>query len=247
MLLPYDEQQKTYIEESVNDLTKKTGYSEEKLYGLSGIYGYTNYKNLKDFKSASIYGSYPIIEIEVLSKTVILKVIIDIENLLIDNVFVCVHPQKHGHGLAILRSQIFYCTMAGIKVMTGIAQKENGIFGYIVWGKLGYTMQIYDEARYTKLLIEKKDVAIELASLIEEDFSFWEKFGFSWSAFFSLDYSSYNNKILSDYTYRKGQKIIKQIDNLKKKESQMGAERYKVRLLNLYNELDKLLLHFYPA
>lgn len=163
------------------------------LTGIRGVYP----KLSLGRKRPKVSGYYPNIKFALQYKGIEIRINIDIANRLIDNGFVHCRDMSTGAGTKILLSQIQHATSHNINALTGRAMAAEGFFGYIVWGRLGYLMDPFSEARLMTLLRETSELEtnppgflfsqniFELLST-RDGKRFWMKNGFTWSAIFDL-------------------------------------------------------------
>ena len=162
---------------------KNTPYKHRQLLGISGIFGYSSWnlphkENItKTGDVVEIYLEYP----DILK----LVVLVNLSTKVIDDIFLHVKNNGRGTGLRILEYQISAATKLGFtKIYCAAAgdiesYNSDNICGYLVLGKLGFTMTNSLEIEEFKKTVKKFDSKIQTLDQLlfsnAKGVDFWKK------------------------------------------------------------------------
>lgn len=129
--------------------------------------------------------------------------VIDLRNGNIRNTSLDVNEEYRRQGLAtrILENQIEAAREMNINEIILVASKGQDFDGYLVWGRLGFTMGEEDQARFNRLCQAHgrgEDNLFELLKT-EDGKAFWQEHGYTWSGKFNLEDDSDNMNDFEEY------------------------------------------------
>lgn len=190
-----------------------TGYSDDDLLKLTGIFGVVKPEEFYNSGSADISGLYPNIQLNVNYGSLTIWRTLHIKSKTIKNEYMMNQGVRQiGVGFNVLRYQISSAKAAGIENLVCDACGDYGkldyFSGYIVWGKLGFEMDKQSKKKFDELIrIHNRDEDT-LFELLEtrEGTLFWTENGSDWRGIFNLSPDSQSMTNFRNYTNRKFRK-----------------------------------------
>jgi len=182
-----------------------TGYTENELIALTGIFGYSS-----DFEIACFEGIYPNLRIAIECNALTLQIELQIGEGIIQNELMICHTPGEGIGLKVFSNQTDAAVDAGFSQIRCLAVGRYKVIekwnGYITWGKFGFIIDNYFQNKFVALLKEYNRKETTLAEILstKDGEKFWMEKGMSWPGKFDLYAGSESRVLLQNYKRKKG-------------------------------------------
>lgn len=200
---------------SADNFRRETGHRRRAWYKLTGLFSkglpkeFVTYKDCKVWGQKDAAGNY-LMEVTVSNSKVLYTMRCKKSEGLIHVTYCEFYNPKNGYATSLLKYKLNIAqSMKFERIDCKASDKEEAgkkHIGYIVWGKLGFTMEEdYQIEFQAKNYSVNGRVFSYLHELLQDQIGekIWEEFGFSWKGNFLLKKGSLNKQIFKAYLKRK--------------------------------------------
>lgn len=185
---------------------KQLPFSQEELLNICGLFGIHPEPAAIDQINVEINPFVDCVRVNINSVEISnLQVVIYPTNKYLENQFIRTRKPGRGIGAKWVKAQSVAAASYDFKRMLAEAyradDRSGDWFGYVVWAKYGYLMQVSSKASFDRFLIQHSRNETTLHELItlDDGLKLWIAEGFSWDAEFDLAGDSESNQILATY------------------------------------------------
>lgn len=189
-----------------NNVRQVTGFRRRTWYRLSGLFSKELPKNFVSYRNCRVWGTEDLLEVSIVNENVIYSMRCNIPEKFIYVLLCEFKHTKKGHATALLKyklniSRSMNFERIDCKASAEIRNRKKDT-GYIVWGKLGFTMAEEEQKSFEH---ENHKIGNTTFQFLHDLLKFkggvayWEGAGYTWQANFFLQKNSLNKKLFKEY------------------------------------------------